>query len=58
MRIKPHEKKRAIFMGACLFPLLLLVQFLGYESIWLTGALAGIIGGASVIIFPDPDFKP
>lgn len=58
MTIKPHEKKRALFVGGCLFCVLMVAQLFGYESIWLTGALAGILGGTSVVLFPDPDFKP
>jgi hypothetical protein len=58
MNIKPYEKKRALFIGATLFPFLLLVQYLGYESVWLTGLMAGVISGVSVIVFPNPDFKP
>ena len=55
--MKPHEKKRALFMGL-LFPILLFCQYMGWDSIVLTGAFAGILGGVSVILFPDPDRAP
>ena len=55
--LKPHEKHRAYFMGGVMFPILMIAQFLGYESIWLSGAVAGITSGLSVVLFPDPDRK-
>ncbi len=56
--LKPHEKKRGLFMIFTLGPILLITQFFGYESLVFTCVLAGIIGGVSVVLFPDPDFKP
>lgn len=54
--MRPHEKKRMLFMGL-LFPILLTAQFLGFDSIWVTGVFAGILGGLSVVLFPDPDHR-
>ncbi len=51
---KPHVIKRAIFMFVILFPTLLLLEYTGNTSTGLTAVLAGIIGGVSVVIFPDP----
>lgn len=38
-----------------LFPILLVCQYLGFDSMIVTGAFAGILGGVSVLLFPDPD---
>jgi len=35
-------------------PMLFLAQYFGYDSIYLSGFIAGVTGGASVILFPDP----
>lgn len=58
MTIEPFVKKRAIFTGAVMLPCLLLAQYLGYDSILLTGLIAGVTGGVSVVLFPDPNRQP
>lgn len=58
MTIEPFVKKRAIFTAAVMMPALLLAQYLGYDSVMVTGAIAGITGGLSVILFPDPHRQP
>ncbi len=50
--MKPYEKKRMIFVGCVLFVLLMGMQVLGYDNIYATGALAGIVSGTSVVLFP------
>lgn len=53
--MKPYEKKRMVFVGILLFGLLMGMQYFGYDSIYLTGALAGIVSGISVVIYPRDD---
>ena len=53
--LKNHVIKRAVFMLFILFPILLILEFTGNSSTGLTAVLAGIIGGISVVIFPDPE---
>ncbi|MBF0544374.1 MAG: hypothetical protein HQM08_08070 [Candidatus Riflebacteria bacterium] len=55
--MKLHEKKRALFMGL-LFPILLITNHLGFQSTWVVAFFSGLLGGLSVIFFPDPDRKP
>jgi len=55
--LKPYEKNRAMFIGGVMFPILMLAQYLGYESMWLSATVAGISSGVSVVLFPDPDRK-
>lgn len=55
--MRPHERKRALFMGL-LFPILLTAQYFGMDSIWVTGVFAGLLGGLSVVLFPDSDRSP
>ena len=57
MIFQPFVKKRAIFVGCVMFPVLIVGQYLGYDSIVFTGAVAGISSGISVILFPDPKFQ-
>jgi len=57
MTLQPHEKKRMLLTGGVLFPFLLIVEYFGMNSIWVTGAMAGILGGLGVILFPDPNRK-
>ncbi len=47
--------KRAVFMAATLFPAILTAQYLGHDSVAVSATMAGIIGGVSVILFPDPN---
>ncbi len=58
MTIEPFVKKRAIFTAAVMLPLLLLAQYLGYDSMMVTGTIAGVTGGLSVILYPDPNRQP
>jgi len=53
--MKPYEKKRMIFVGCVLFVLLMGMQYFGYDSIYVTGALAGIVSGVSVVIYPSDE---
>lgn len=51
--MKSYEKKRMIFIGSVLFVLLLGLQYFGYDNIYLTGALAGIVSGLSAVLYPS-----
>jgi hypothetical protein len=57
MNIKPFELKRMGMMFCVLLPSLTLIRYLGYESLVITLIIAGVTGGVSVIVFPDPDRK-
>lgn len=54
MTFEPFVKHRAIFTGLVMAPMLLVAQYFGYDNIFLTGLIAGVTGGVSVILFPDP----
>ena len=47
--------KRAVFMFLTMFPILLILEFTGNTSTAATAILAGITGGVSVVLFPDPE---
>jgi len=53
--MKSYEKKRMVFVGGILFCLLMTMQYLGYDSVYVTAALAGIVSGISVIVYPRDD---
>ena len=46
--------KRAGFMFCTMFPILLILEYLGYTSMAITSVLACVTAGISVVIFPDP----
>ncbi|HEY9069360.1 MAG TPA: hypothetical protein VIV61_03830 [Candidatus Ozemobacteraceae bacterium] len=50
--MRPYEKKRMLFVGCVLFGLLLAMQYLGYDSVYVTAVLAGIVSGISVVLYP------
>lgn len=52
---QPYMIKRAVFMFAIMFPTLLILEFTGHTSTVITAALAGILGGVSVVLFPSPE---
>lgn len=52
---EPYVIKRAVFMFAIMFPVLLILEYTGHSSSAITGALAGILGGVSVVLFPNPE---
>lgn len=56
-RLPKHVKNRAIFIFCFMFPLVMAVQYYGYETMIVTGLIGGIAGGLSVIIFPDPKYS-
>ena len=53
--LKPFAIKRAIFIFVVIFPVMLVVQYKGLDSTLWGGITAGICGGLSVVIFPDPE---
>ncbi|MBF0406911.1 MAG: hypothetical protein HQM10_06135 [Candidatus Riflebacteria bacterium] len=55
--MKTFEKKRALLMFV-LFPVLMLADHFGVSQTLAAGVGAGILGGLSVILFPDPDRRP
>ncbi len=50
--MQPYEKKRMLFVGCVLFGLLMTMQYLGYDSVYVTAILAGIVSGVSVVLYP------
>ncbi|HNW36242.1 MAG TPA: hypothetical protein PKM25_14985 [Candidatus Ozemobacteraceae bacterium] len=44
-----------MFVGGILFCLLMGMQYLGYDSIYVTAVLAGIVSGTSVVVYPRDD---
>lgn len=56
--MKPYEIKRALFIGGVMLPCLIVTQYLGYTSMWIPAVTAGVSSGVSVVLFPNPDFKP
>lgn len=52
---QPYVIKRAAFMFGIMFPILLVLEFTGHTSNAITAALAGILGGVSVVLFPSPE---
>lgn len=42
-------------MFAIMFPILLVLEYTGNTSTAATATLAGILGGVSVILFPNPE---
>ncbi len=52
---KPHTLKRAAFMFLVMFPILLVVEYKGYNlQVW--GAILALVTSAiSFVIFPDPE---
>ena len=53
---KPHTLKRAAFMFIVMFPILLVVEYKGYNlQVW--GAILALVTSAiSFVIFPDPEY--
>ncbi len=56
--MKDYEWKRALFVGGVMFPVLIIAQYHGLDSMWLSAVTAGVSSGISVILFPNPDRKP
>ena len=52
---KGHVLKRAGFMFLTMFPILLYLEYTGNSSPAATAILAGVTGGISVVLFPDPE---
>lgn len=52
--LEPYVLKRAGFMFAIMFPVLLILEYTGHTSTAATALLAGVTGGVSVILFPNP----
>ncbi len=52
--LEPYVLKRAGFMFAIMFPVLLILEYTGHTSTAITALLAGVTGGVSVILFPNP----
>lgn len=55
--LKPHVQKRALFMFCVMFPILFILEFTGNSSLVATALVAGIAGGVSSVLFPDPEQK-
>ena len=54
---EPYAIKRAVFMFAVMFPILLVLEYTGKTSMTTTIVLAGVTAGVSVVLFPSPEFQ-
>lgn len=54
--LEPYVIKRAVFMFAIMFPVLLILEYTGNSSNAATAILAAVLGGLSVVLFPSPEY--
>ena len=55
--LEPYVIKRAVFMFCVMFPILLVLEYVGKSSTTTTMVLAGVTGGVSVVLFPSPEYQ-
>lgn len=57
LNVPQHLKNRMIFSSLILFSAIIFLQYFGYDSVFITMLVAGIVGGLAVILFPDPNTR-
>lgn len=55
--ISAAARKRAIFIFCVMFPVLLIAEYTGNNSVGLAAITAGVSSGISVILFPEEQGK-